>query len=77
MPVNPEDAEFLASRQFTVEELARLFNVPPLVIGDLQYGTFRNVEILLRGFAQNTLSPWIRKRGTEFTGSIFGASRSH
>lgn len=73
--INPEDAEFLASRQFTVEELARLFNVPPPIIGDLQYGTFSNVETLLRWFAQNTLSPWIRKIESEFSRSVFGASR--
>jgi HK97 family phage portal protein len=73
--INPEDAEFLASRRFTVEELARLFNVPPPIIGDLQYGTFSNVETLLRWFAQNTLSPWIRKIESEFTRSVFGASR--
>jgi HK97 family phage portal protein len=73
--INPEDAEFLASRQFTVEELARLFNVPPPIIGDLQYGTFSNVETLLRWFAQNTLSPWIKKIESEFSRSVMGASR--
>jgi len=75
MPVWPP--EFPASRQFTVEELARLFNVPPPIIGDLQYGTFSNVETLLRWFAQNILSPWIRKVEAEFTRSVFGGSRSH
>lgn len=72
--ISPEDAEFLASRRFTVEELARIFNVPPPIIGDLQYGTFSNVETLLRWFAQNTLSPWIRKIESEFTRSVFGDS---
>jgi HK97 family phage portal protein len=75
--VSPEDAEFLASRQFTVEELARLFNVPPPIIGDLQYGTFSNVETLLRWFAQNTLSPWIRKVEAEFARSVFAGARNH
>ncbi len=73
--LNPEDAEFLNSRRFTTEELARIFNVPPPIIGDLQYGTFSNVETLLRWFAQNTLSPWIKKIESEFTRSVFGASR--
>ena len=57
--------------------LARLFNVPPPIIGDLQYGTFSNVETLLRRFAQNTLSPWIRKMEAEFTRSVFSGSSSH
>jgi HK97 family phage portal protein len=46
-----------------------LFNVPPPIIGDLQYGTF------LRWFAQNTLSPWIRKIESEFSRSVMGVSR--
>jgi HK97 family phage portal protein len=75
--INPEDAEFLASRKFTVEELARIFNVPPVIIGDLQYSSFNNSETLLRWFAQNTLSPWIKKLESEFTRSVFSeATRS-
>jgi len=73
--ISPEDAEFLASRRFTVEELARIFQVPPPMAGDLSHGTFSNVETLLRWFAQNTLSPWIRKIESEFSRSVFGASR--
>jgi HK97 family phage portal protein len=40
--ISPEDAEFLASRRFAGEELARLYNVPPPIIGDLTHGTFTN-----------------------------------
>jgi len=74
--MSPEDAEFLASRRFTVEELARLFNVPPPMAGDLSHGTFANVETLVRFFATNTLTPWVRKIESEFTRSVFSeASR--
>jgi HK97 family phage portal protein len=69
--INPEDAEFLDSRRFTVEELARLFGVPPPVIGDLTNGTFTNSETVLRWFAQATLSYWIRKVESEFQRSVF------
>lgn len=72
--INPEDAEFLASRRFTVEELARIFSVPPPMCGDLSHGTFSNVETLLRFFAQNTLSPWIKKVELEFSRSVFSES---
>lgn len=71
--ISPEDAEFLASRRFTVEELARLFNVPPPMAGDLSHGTFANVETLVRFFATNTLTPWVRKLESEFTRSVFSA----
>jgi HK97 family phage portal protein len=72
--ISPEDAEFLASRRFTVEELARLYGCPPPIIGDLTHGTFSNTETLVRWFAQATLTPWVRKLESEFTRSVFSAA---
>ena len=69
--INPEDAELLASRRFTGEELARLYNVPSAIIGDLTHGTFTNSETAGRWFAQHTLTPWIRKIEAEFVRSVF------
>ena len=74
--ISPEDAELLASRRFTVEELARLFGCPPPIIGDLSHGTFTNSETAGRWFATHTLTPWIKKIEAEFTRSVFSeASR--
>lgn len=77
--VSPEDAELLASRRFTVEELARIYGVPPPVIGDLSHGSFTNSETMIRWFAQATLSPWVRKIEHEVHRSVFGAAsrRTH
>lgn len=72
--ISPEDAEFLASRRFTVEELCRLFNVPPPIAGDLSHGTFANTETLVRLFATNTLTPWCRKIESEFQRTVFSAA---
>jgi len=72
--VSPEDAEFLASRRFTTEELARIFNVPPVIVGDLSHASFTNSETLLRWFATATLTPWIRKVEAEFSRSVFTES---
>lgn len=70
MSVSPEDAEVLASRRFTGEELARLFQVPPAIIGDLSHGTFTNSETAGRWFAQFTLAPWARKLESEVARSL-------
>jgi HK97 family phage portal protein len=77
--ISPEDAEFLASRRFTSEELARIFGVPPPIVGDLSHGTFTNTETVGRWFAMHTLSPWIRKVEAEFARSVFSESarRTH
>jgi HK97 family phage portal protein len=72
--VSPEDAELLASRRFTGEELARLYNVPPPIIGDLSHGTFTNSETLIRFFAQSTLSSWCRKLEAEFSRTLLSAA---
>ncbi|WP_020146820.1 phage portal protein [Thioalkalivibrio sp. ALJ15] len=69
--MNPEDAELLASRKFSVEELARIYGVPPPIIGDLTHGTFTNAETVGRWFAQQTLSLWIRKLEAEMVRSVF------
>jgi HK97 family phage portal protein len=65
--ISPEDAEVLESRRFSVEEIARIFQVPPPIIGDLTHGTFTNSETLIRYFATNTLSSWCRKIEAEFS----------
>ncbi len=69
--VTPEDAEILNSRRFTSEELARIFNVPPPVVGDLTHGSFTNSETMLRWFGVGTLSPWVNKLEHEFHRSVF------
>jgi HK97 family phage portal protein len=69
--VSPEDAEVLASRRFSGEEVARLFNCPPAIVGDLSHGTFTNSETAGRWFAQFTLAPWARKIEAEMQRSVF------
>ncbi len=59
--VSPEDAELLDSRRFSVEEIARLFRIPPPIVGDLTHGTYSNVTELGRWFMTYTLQPWINK----------------
>jgi HK97 family phage portal protein len=71
LSVSPEDAEVLASRRFTVEELCRLFQVPPPIVQDLSHGTFTNSREAGRWFAQFTLAPWVRKIEAEFARSVF------
>ena len=57
--VSPEASELLASRQFSIETIARIFRVPPPVIGDLSHGTYSNVTELGRWFHQHTITPWL------------------
>lgn len=45
-----EDAEWIAARQFSVEEVCRLFRVPPTIVGDLRHGNYSNTSELFRQF---------------------------
>jgi HK97 family phage portal protein len=50
-----EDAQYLEARQFSVEEIARLFRVPPTIIGDLRHGNYSNSVEMNRVFVVHTL----------------------
>ena len=75
--VSPEDAELLASRRFSVEELCRLFQVPPPIVQDYTHGTFTNAAQAGLWFAQLSLTPWARKIEAEFARSIFTDDSFH
>lgn len=53
--INPEEAQFLESRRFQVEQIARIFRVPPHMIQDLSHATFSNIEHQNIHFYTNTL----------------------
>lgn len=74
LTISPEDAELLAARRFSTEEIARLFQVPPPIVGIWDHSSFTNSETAGRWFAQFTLSPWIRKIEEAFRRSVFSAS---
>ncbi|MDO8264634.1 MAG: phage portal protein [Gallionella sp.] len=50
-----EDSEWIAARQFSVTEVARLFRCPPTVIGDLTHGNYSNSVEMARQFVTMTL----------------------
>lgn len=61
MTTSPEDMEMLAARRFSVEEIARIFQVPPPLIQSYEFNTFTNSHAAALWFAQHTLGPWVRK----------------
>lgn len=53
------EAQFLETRKFQVEEIARLYRVPLHMIGDLEHATFSNIEQQSLEFVKYTLDPWL------------------
>lgn len=56
--INPEDAQFLESKQFSIEEVARWFRVPQHMIGKLDRSTNNNIEMQNREFIDYSMMPW-------------------
>jgi HK97 family phage portal protein len=58
----PDDAELLDSRKFTVSEVARIFGIPPHMLGDVERSTSwgSGIESQMIGFVQFTLLPWLK-----------------
>ncbi len=54
-----EDAQLLASRQFSVPDICRWFRISPHLVGDLSRATFSNIEHLGLEFVQQTLMYWL------------------
>jgi HK97 family phage portal protein len=57
--VSNRDSQFLETRKFSVAEIARIYRVPPHMIGDLERATFSNIEQQSTDFVVNTLRPWL------------------
>ncbi len=72
LTLNAEDAQVLATRRFSVEEIARVFNVPPPLAGDFTHSTFTNSETAGRWFASYCLLGWITKLSAEFGRALIG-----
>ena len=61
LTIPPEDAQFLETRKFQVNEVARMFGVPPHKLGDLERATFSNIEHQSIEFVTDTMLPWFTR----------------
>jgi HK97 family phage portal protein len=57
--ISPNEAQFLETRKFQINEIARIFKVPPHMIGDLEKSSFSNIEQQALEFVKYTIDPWV------------------
>jgi HK97 family phage portal protein len=69
--VPPEDAQFLSTRVFQLQEICRLFRISPVIVQDLSRSTFSNGEQEWLSFVTHTLRPWCRRIENEFNRKLF------
>ena len=59
--ISAQDSQFLETRRFNREEIAKIFRVPAHMVGDMEHSTFSNIEHQSLEFMTNTMSPYLRK----------------
>lgn len=59
LSVTNKDSQFLETRKFQINEIARIYRIPPHMIGDLDRATYSNIEQQSIDFVVHTLRPWL------------------
>ena len=59
--MSPQDSQLLETRQYQLNEIARIFRIPPHMLGDLSKATFSNIEEMSLEYVKFTLAPWISR----------------
>ena len=69
--ISPNEAQFLETRKFQIDEIARIFRIPPHMVGDLERASFSNIEEQSLEFVKYTLNPWISRWEQAIQRSLF------
>ena len=69
--IPPEEAQFLQTRKFQINEIARLYRIPPHMVGDLEKSSFSNIEQQSLEFVKYTLDPWVVRFEQSFKRALF------
>ncbi len=72
--IPPEQAQFLETRKFQINEIARIFRIPPHMIGDLEKSSFSNIEQQSLEFVMYTLDPWVVRWEQAIQRALFSES---
>jgi HK97 family phage portal protein len=72
MSISPQESQFISTRKFGVEDIARFFRIPLAYLGSLENSSTRaNVEEQGIMFQRNTILPWVKRWESEFNRKLF------
>jgi len=71
--ISPNEAQFLETRKFQINEIARIFRVPPHMVGDLEKSSFSNIEQQSLEFVKYTLDPWVIRWEQSLSRALFSS----
>jgi HK97 family phage portal protein len=72
LSTNPNDSQFIETRQHQVEEVCRWFGVPPHKVMHLLRATFSNIEHQAIEVVVDSVTPWVRVFEEEADYKLFG-----
>lgn len=75
--ISPNEAQFLETRKFQINEIARIFRVPPHMVGDLEKSSFSNIEQQSLEFVKYTLDPWVIRWEQSLSRALFSPDEKH
>jgi HK97 family phage portal protein len=67
-----EKAQLIETQRFLIEQVARIYNLPPVFLQDLSHGTFANVEQQDLHLVKHTLRHWVKQWEGELNLKLFG-----
>jgi phage portal protein, HK97 family len=71
LTLSPESAQMLETKTYSIQDIARIFNVPPHLLSDLSRSTFSNIEHQDIQFVKYSLRPAIKRYETELEKKLF------
>lgn len=76
--ISPQESQFLETRKFGVEDIARFFRIPLAYLGSLENSSTRaNIEEQGIQFQRNTILPWVKRWEAEFNRKLFGGQEDY
>jgi HK97 family phage portal protein len=74
---DPEKGQMTDARRFQIEEIARIYNLPPVFLQDLTHGTFSNSEQQDLHLVKHLISQWAKAFEDELNLKLFGAKNNN
>lgn len=69
---DPDKGQMTEARRFQIEEVSRVFGLPPVFLQDLTHGTYANTEQQDLHLVKHTLSQWAEALEEEMNLKLFG-----
>lgn len=71
--ISPVAAQLLQTEIFAIQDIARIFNIPPHMLAELSKATFSNIEHQTLQFLQYSLRPSVKRFESELENKLFYA----